>query len=110
MKAQANEIGRVVISKQGHDKDRMFVVVALVDESYVLIADGNTRKLASPKKKKCKHLRALPDCAAEALSPQHRQAGTADAAIRKALALLTAHANTQPKRITNKEECALVQE
>ena len=56
MKPSVHELGRVVLSKQGHDKGRAFVVVGLIDENYVLIADGDSRKLAKPKKKQAKHL------------------------------------------------------
>ena len=48
MKAQPTERGRVVVSTQGHDAGRW------------LICDGEARKLAKPKKKQAKHLRALP--------------------------------------------------
>ena len=54
------EIGRVVTSLQGRDRKRTFVVTGLADEGFVLISDGDTRKLDHPKKKKTKHLRARP--------------------------------------------------
>lgn len=50
------EIGRVVRSKAGRDAGRPFVVIRELDEEYVLIADGDLRKVAKPKKKKRKHL------------------------------------------------------
>lgn len=54
------EIGRAVRSVQGRDADRCFVILRVLDEQYVLMADGLTRKLAHPKKKKIKHLRPKP--------------------------------------------------
>ncbi len=54
------EIGRAVRSVQGRDADRCFVILQVLDEQYVLMADGLTRKLAHPKKKKIKHLRPKP--------------------------------------------------
>ncbi len=54
------EIGRVVTSTQGRDRKRTFVVTGLPEEGYVLMSDGDTRKLDRPKKKKTKHLRARP--------------------------------------------------
>ena len=60
MKAQPTEPGRVVVSTQGHDAGRWHVVVSVLDARYVLICDGEARKLAKPKKKQAKHLRALP--------------------------------------------------
>ena len=60
MKAKPTEPGRVVISTQGHDAGRWYAVVSVLDERNVLVCDGDTRKLAKPKKKQVKHLRALP--------------------------------------------------
>ncbi len=50
------KIGQVVKSKAGRDKSRVFVIVEIIDDSFVLVADGDLRKLSSPKKKKVKHL------------------------------------------------------
>lgn len=50
------EIGSVVVSNMGRDKDGFFMVVGLLDEDYVLISDGCTRKLSKPKKKNIRHL------------------------------------------------------
>ena len=49
-------IGQVVSSKSGRDKDRLFLVIDILDDKYVLIADGDLRKIEKPKKKKIKHL------------------------------------------------------
>lgn len=54
------EAGRVVLSTQGRDEGRYFVVLQVIDDQFVLMADGLTRKIAHPKKKKVKHLRAKP--------------------------------------------------
>jgi len=50
------EIGQFVKSKAGRDKDKIFLVIGYVDAAYVLIADGDLRKIESPKRKKVKHL------------------------------------------------------
>ena len=54
------EPGRVVLSTQGRDAGRYFIVLQVIDEQFVLMADGQSRKLAHPKKKKVKHLRPKP--------------------------------------------------
>ena len=54
------EPGRAVLSTQGRDEGRCFVIVQVLDENFVLMADGLTRKIAHPKKKKVKHLRPKP--------------------------------------------------
>ncbi len=50
------QIADLVVSLSGRDKNRIFMVVEVVDQNYVLIADGMLRKLEKPKKKKVKHL------------------------------------------------------
>lgn len=49
--------GDIVISKAGRDKDKHFVVLSVIDEQYVAIADGRLRRVDNPKCKKCKHLK-----------------------------------------------------
>lgn len=49
-------IGQIVKSKAGRDKDRVFIISRILDEQYVLVCDGDLRKLSSLKKKKVKHL------------------------------------------------------
>lgn len=53
------KVGSVVYSRAGRDEGRFYVVIEIVDDSYVLIADGDVRKLAKPKKKKIKHLKNM---------------------------------------------------
>lgn len=50
------EIGRVVKSKSGRDKDRFLVVYSYDGGNYVYLVDGALRKVASPKKKKLMHI------------------------------------------------------
>jgi large subunit ribosomal protein L14e len=85
VKPPVRELGRVVLSKQGHDKGKTFLVVGLPDEKHVLIADGQSRKLQKPKKKQAKHLIAKPYIATETLDSIQTNAQTADSDIRKAL-------------------------
>lgn len=110
MKAKPNEAGRVVISTQGHDKGRWYAVISVLDERYLLLCDGETRKLAKPKKKQVKHLKALPltiqvDGRGESGGP------LADSDIRKALqAQKDAYLTATGSNVLDKEEGALVQE
>ena len=48
--------GQIVKSKAGHDKGNVFFVVGIIDNDYVLIADGDRRRIETPKKKKIRHL------------------------------------------------------
>lgn len=49
--------GSLVYSKSGHDKGNFFIVVEIIDDEYVLIADGKSRTIERPKRKKTKHLK-----------------------------------------------------
>ncbi len=51
----SDEIGWVVRSTAGHDKDDIFCVVG-VQENFLLLADGKTRKVGKPKRKKKIHV------------------------------------------------------
>ncbi|MGX8797187.1 RNA-binding protein [Fusibacter sp. JL298sf-3] len=53
------EIGQFVKSKSGRDKDKVFIVIEILDDFYVHLVDGDVRKLEKPKKKKVKHLYKL---------------------------------------------------
>ena len=50
------EIGTVVKSIAGHDKDSFYVVVGM-EKDCVYIADGRARKLEKPKRKNIRHIR-----------------------------------------------------
>ncbi len=49
-------VGDMVISHMGHDKGNFFIVTE-VDNTYVTICDGKTRKADKKKKKKIKHVK-----------------------------------------------------
>jgi ribosomal protein L14E/L6E/L27E len=49
-------LGRVVFSKTGRDKGKPFIIVQVVNERYVIVSDGNIRKIENPKMKNVKHL------------------------------------------------------
>ena len=52
---------QIVRSRAGHDRDQLFLVVA-VDGSYVLLADGKRRRVEHPKRKNVKHVQAVGEC------------------------------------------------
>ena len=88
MKPIPFEPGRIVLSKQGRDAGRYFVILKVVDDQYVLLSDGSTRKTDHLKRKKVKHLHPKP-LLAEAVAQQLLAGQTpADCEIRKALSQL----------------------
>ena len=49
----------LVVSKAGRDQGQLFYVID-ADEQYVYLADGKSRKLEKPKRKKRKHVEQVP--------------------------------------------------
>ena len=57
MKRLPVELGSIVISKAGRDQGRLFLVVAEVDDDFVMVANGALRKMDRQKKKRRRHLK-----------------------------------------------------
>lgn len=79
------EVGRIVLSKQGRDKGKFFVVWQFVNDSFVLLVDGNLRKLSKPKLKRIKHLKAYPYLAENLLDKMQKNVNILDSDIRTEL-------------------------
>lgn len=69
MAADRMRPGQVVRSQAGRDQGRYFLVMAVLDDRYVMVADGKQRKVESPKKKNVKHLAPM-GIVAETLTPR----------------------------------------
>ncbi|NCA66645.1 MAG: RNA-binding protein [Clostridia bacterium] len=52
------EVGSVVYSKAGRDKDNCYVVIACESNNYFLVVDGKARTLVKPKRKNLRHLKS----------------------------------------------------
>ena len=76
--------GIVVFSKKGRDKGRYFVVLYTLDAEFVMMADGDTRKIGHLKKKRRKHLTACPWEFPE-LAEKYQAGQLMDSDIRKVL-------------------------
>lgn len=50
------QLGQVAVSRAGRDRDARYLVIRIVDERFVEVADGETRKICTPKRKNMKHL------------------------------------------------------
>lgn len=50
-------VGMVVKSTSGRDAGKYSIILKVLNEKYVLIADGNLRTIEKPKKKKIRHLK-----------------------------------------------------
>ncbi|MEI6603069.1 MAG: KOW domain-containing RNA-binding protein [Clostridia bacterium] len=76
-------IGRLVKSKAGRDKGRLFLILQIIDEHYVFIADGDLRKIETPKKKKMKHLQLTNTVFTEFMQKKALGAPNLNAELRK---------------------------
>lgn len=50
------DVGGIVQSQAGRDRDQFFIVSSILGDEYVYLVDGKNKKLNNPKKKKIKHL------------------------------------------------------
>ena len=50
--------GMLAISKAGHDKDSWYVVLKIEDK-YAYLANGKTKQMENPKKKKLMHIQPV---------------------------------------------------
>ena len=85
-------VGEIVQSLAGHDKQNLFVVLSVCDE-YVFMADGKTRKVSKPKRKKIKHIKKV-SAVSEELA-EHIKSGKPIANQKILTAIKTAKQNKQ---------------
>lgn len=53
------QTGYVVKSLKGHDANRIYLVLAVLSADFILLADGQYRKIENPKQKRIKHVKIL---------------------------------------------------
>ncbi|NLJ72207.1 MAG: RNA-binding protein [Syntrophomonadaceae bacterium] len=63
-----DRIGKIAYSKAGRDAGRPFVVIEVVNEKNVLLADGDLRRIENPKLKNIKHIKITNSVANEVLA------------------------------------------
>ena len=80
-------VGSIAVSTAGHDAGLLLVIVAGMDSDYVLVADGKTRKLAAPKKKKMQHLSILTSLS-ERETEKVRKGDCNDSFLRRAISAI----------------------
>ena len=83
MTSEIIERGTLVESLAGHDKGETFAIINTVDGNYVLIANGKTRGVQSPKRKKIKHIKLLNTKID--LEAMEQSGGITDGGVRRAI-------------------------
>lgn len=90
MVVQKPQVGQLVCSKAGRDKDRPYLVVKTIDDFFVYVVDGEVRKLDRPKRKNVKHLHVTRKIAPEIASRLNSGEAVTNAEIRQAISQLLA--------------------
>ncbi len=78
--------GQMVTSRAGRDQGQIFVVLALEDGHFALVADGRVRGVNRPKRKNIRHLQAHAAVDAGVAAGVARGAVPTDAEVREAIA------------------------
>jgi len=77
--------GQVVLSLAGRDRGRRMIVLKVVDDRYVLVVDGELRRLQHPKRKNRRHLQPQGAVAHEVARKVAEGRPVTDAEVREAL-------------------------
>lgn len=88
------DIANIVVSLAGRDKGKLFVILK-IENGYALIADGRSRRIVKPKRKKLKHLRFVGRC--DEKLAERLQVGDKilDSEIRRAVSEISAQYRSQ---------------
>jgi len=80
---EAYKSGDIVLATAGRDEERVFVVISVIDGLYINIADGKSRRVEKPKKKKIKHIKLIKRADQELIESVLRNGRYTNAALRK---------------------------
>jgi len=80
------ERGQIVISHAGHDEGNLFCVMD-VDGDFLLLANGKTKKVGCPKRKRRKHVTSMGQSEHPAIGKLRSGQPLLDSELRRALAV-----------------------
>lgn len=79
------QIGQLVKALKGRDAEAVYVIVGIVDEKFVLIADGDKRNFDQPKRKNIQHLNLQPMISSEVVHSLQESGRVTNAKLRYAV-------------------------
>lgn len=79
------QLGQIVKALKGKDAEAVYVVIGIVDEKFVLIADGDKRKFDQPKRKNIQHLDLQPMISSEVVRSLQESSRVTNAKLRYAV-------------------------
>lgn len=85
-------VGQIAVSRRGHDEGRLYIIVAVLGNDFVMCADGKVRTLDKPKTKRIKHLKTAGE--SESAAKAIADGKLTDAGIRKILKSFGQKSNT----------------
>ncbi|ANF98950.1 hypothetical protein AR543_21840 [Paenibacillus bovis] len=80
------QVGQVVRVSKGKGAGQPAVIIAISDEKFVYIADGNKRKFDQPKKKNLLHLELMPVVSSEVVDSLQESGRVTNGKLRHAVA------------------------
>ena len=78
-------LGAFCVSTQGRDKAKIYIITKVIDAEFVLVADGQVRCLANPKKKRVKHIKVLSEAVDRKLLASLLDGSVVDNELHKAI-------------------------
>ncbi|OLO27150.1 hypothetical protein BTR23_20730 [Alkalihalophilus pseudofirmus] len=78
-------IGQIVEVIKGRDRDRICVVIRIIDHRFVYIADGDSRKFDNAKKKNVQHLKFIDYVSEEVINSMNETGRVTNAKLRFAI-------------------------
>ena len=79
------QIGQIVTVLRGKDEGTPAVILSVVDERFVMIADGHKRKAQEPKKKNLLHLALMPQVSEEVANSLRESGSVTNGKLRFAI-------------------------
>jgi len=76
------QIGQFVKVLRGKDEDSYAVIIEIIDDKFVLIADGNKRRFDQPKRKNVLHLTLQPAFSHEVITSLQETGRVTNAKLR----------------------------
>lgn len=79
------QVGQLVKVLKGRDAGAIYVIVGILDDRFVWIADGNKRKFDGPKRKNAQHLELLPIVSSEVVHSLQESGRVTNGKLRHAI-------------------------
>jgi len=87
------QVGQLAKVLKGRDADDVYVIIDIVDDRFVLIANGDKRKFDQPKRKNVQHLELQSMISSEVVQSLQESGRVTNGKLRHAVSVFIASAN-----------------